>query len=183
MRSKKSFPVVKSDIAESLIEAQREGRDWNAFEFVKSKIGENGLLELLTDAATRFVDGVEKGADQMLNQQAIMAEPVTTQLVLADSNGSEMIVETLTMIPVTTENGKSVKRPIDKVTAREYLAWCVQRHGVASAQQTLAARKLADAQTLHDALEVDERDQLLGEIFPELAAQLNRGTETAELEG
>jgi hypothetical protein len=182
MSKKKSLPVSTSDIAESLIRVQKDGGDWSAYHYAVEQLGEAGFLELLLDEATRILSPIDKAADAMLNKQAIMKSPPTAQLVLASSDGVEIVVDTLMMVPVATSNGKSVKRPINKVTAEEYLAWCVQRDGVAAAQKTMSAKRREDAQAIYDALAPQDRKELLGDVFPELNDQLSQPDETNELE-
>ncbi|NBW17853.1 MAG: hypothetical protein EBR82_58740 [Caulobacteraceae bacterium] len=182
MSKKKTLPVVSSDIAESLIRVQKDGGDWSAYHYAIEQVGEAKFLELLLDEATRVLMPIDKAADAMLNKQAIMNNPPTAQLVLASADGAEIVVDTLMMVPVATANGKSVKRPIDKVTAEEYLTWTIQRDGVAAAQKTMSAKRREDAQAIYDSLNPSERQELLGDVFPELKNQLNQADDAGELE-
>ena len=179
MSKKKTLPVNSSEIAESLIRVQKDGGDWSAYHYAIEQLGEATFLELLLDEATRLLSPINKAADDMLNKQAIMKSPPTAQLVLSSVDGVEMVVDTLLMIPIP---GTSYKRPINKVSAEEYLAWCIQRDGVAAAQKTMAGNRRDDAQAIYDSLSPEDRKNLLGDVFPELNDQVNQADDTGELE-
>jgi hypothetical protein len=178
----KALPVSRSDLSTSLLKKQARGEDWDAWGCLMETHGEDRVLDACLDWATAVLAPIQKDAEQLVNSQVINQHAQTLQLVLTSSDGSEVVYETMQMAGIV-EDGKSIMRRTDLLNITEYRTWAHRRSGVANAQATLANKRAKDADAIYEALTPEERTKPLGEVFPELRAQLDRGSNTGILEG